>query len=231
MTLSRTASTRDKILAAGLKLFSGKGFLATTTRELAEEANIAEVTLFRHFASKEKLFEKVIETFSIIPDIEELLPQLRTLPFEKGLTLLAESLLDGLTARKNWIVLMHGEVRRNPDRLLKVYHSFLDRILDDIAQYFREQQAMGAMGDLDPELAARAFYGMIFSFFNTEEVLLRKNYRATGRSQAICTFTRLLMDGIRARAGDPSAVVQYKPCERGDAHQFNSLAALLPSSV
>lgn len=201
MSLSRTGSTRDNILAAGLKLFSSKGFTATTTREIAFEAGTAEVTLFRHFSTKEKLFEKVIENFSIIPTMEKLLPRLRQLPFEEGLLILSKTMLEGMIARKNWIVLMHSEVRRSPEKLLKVYHSFLDRFLADIAEYFRSQQAQGAMGDCDPDLAARAFYGMIFCFFNTEEVLLRKKHSPTDSDLATREFVRLFVNGTVFNSG------------------------------
>ena len=44
--------TRDKILDASLALFSKKGFLGATTKEIAKKAGVAELTLFRHFSSK-----------------------------------------------------------------------------------------------------------------------------------------------------------------------------------
>ena len=56
MNIKDKPVTRDKILEAALFLFSKKGYLGATTKEIAKEAGIAELTLFRHFASKEKLF-------------------------------------------------------------------------------------------------------------------------------------------------------------------------------
>lgn len=49
------AETRTRILEAGRKAFSEKGFDATTTRELAAAAGIAAGTLFNYFGSKEAL--------------------------------------------------------------------------------------------------------------------------------------------------------------------------------
>ncbi|WP_169704188.1 TetR/AcrR family transcriptional regulator, partial [Candidatus Kuenenia stuttgartensis] len=51
-------SARKKILETGLKLFSKKGYLGTTTREIAKEAGTAEVTIFRHFISKKNFLKK-----------------------------------------------------------------------------------------------------------------------------------------------------------------------------
>ena len=56
--------TRETILAAALRRFSQRGFLGATTRRIAGEAGVAEVTLFRHFGSKEKLFGEVIRVYS-----------------------------------------------------------------------------------------------------------------------------------------------------------------------
>jgi len=46
------AQTRERILQAALALFAEKGYGATTTRDIAEAANIASGTLFNYFPTK-----------------------------------------------------------------------------------------------------------------------------------------------------------------------------------
>ena len=53
-------STRERILETALHLFSTKGYLGATTKEISAESGVAEVTLFRHFPSKEILFEEML---------------------------------------------------------------------------------------------------------------------------------------------------------------------------
>ena len=53
--------TRGRILQAAVKLIVEQGYARTTTRAIAAEAGVNEVTLFRHFGSKEKLFHKMVE--------------------------------------------------------------------------------------------------------------------------------------------------------------------------
>lgn len=48
-------STERRILAAARAVFEEEGFRGATTRKIAERAGVNEVTLFRHFASKEAL--------------------------------------------------------------------------------------------------------------------------------------------------------------------------------
>lgn len=59
---------RAQIIESAMQLFVENGYNATTTASIAEQAGISEVTLFRHFTSKEELFMEGIEpilTFSL----------------------------------------------------------------------------------------------------------------------------------------------------------------------
>ena len=46
-------ATRDRLIAEGARLFETKGFDETTTTEIADAADVAQRTLFRHFTTKE----------------------------------------------------------------------------------------------------------------------------------------------------------------------------------
>lgn len=52
--------TAERILAAARRAFGEHGYRATTTRAIAELAGVAEPTVFRHFGSKELLFERAV---------------------------------------------------------------------------------------------------------------------------------------------------------------------------
>ena len=54
------AERREAILKAALPLFAARGAHGTTTRELAGAVGVTEPVLYRHFASKEALFEAVV---------------------------------------------------------------------------------------------------------------------------------------------------------------------------
>jgi len=66
----RSSGTEKAILDAAIILFAEKGFSATTTRQIAQAAGVNEVTLFRHFRSKQELFHKILE------EIQRLYPPL-----------------------------------------------------------------------------------------------------------------------------------------------------------
>lgn len=53
-------STEERIIAAARKLFTKKGFAATRTRDISEEAGINLALLNYYYGSKEKLFEIIM---------------------------------------------------------------------------------------------------------------------------------------------------------------------------
>jgi AcrR family transcriptional regulator len=55
------STTEEKIIAAARKLFTQKGFSATRTRDIAEEAGINLALLNYYFRSKQNLFQIIIE--------------------------------------------------------------------------------------------------------------------------------------------------------------------------
>jgi AcrR family transcriptional regulator len=66
---------RDRILDAAKKVYAQHGFRGATTRLIAIEAGVNEVTLFRTFGSKAALFESLMQAHvaaSPIPDLPDL---------------------------------------------------------------------------------------------------------------------------------------------------------------
>ena len=85
MTLITEASTEEKILDAARRIFTNKGFLATTIRDIATEADINVASINYYFRSKEKLFAYIMdETIKKLFDkIEPVLNNEETTVFEK----------------------------------------------------------------------------------------------------------------------------------------------------
>ncbi|MBE9125435.1 MULTISPECIES: TetR family transcriptional regulator [unclassified Coleofasciculus] len=72
--MSRTSSgTKARLIRAALELFSSQGVIETTTRQIAELAQVNEVTLFRHFGNKQGLLLAVIEDSAVFTRLGEVL--------------------------------------------------------------------------------------------------------------------------------------------------------------
>ncbi|HEU5169711.1 MAG TPA: helix-turn-helix domain-containing protein [Gemmatimonadales bacterium] len=58
------SETRDRLLDVTARIFAEAGYHGTTTRRIAHEAEVNEVTLFRHFGSKDALIREALQAAS-----------------------------------------------------------------------------------------------------------------------------------------------------------------------
>ncbi|MGV0024554.1 TetR/AcrR family transcriptional regulator [Phormidesmis priestleyi] len=65
--------TRQRLINAALELFAAQGVTETTTKEIAELAEVNEVTLFRHFGNKHGLLLAVIEEAAVFTNLGQAL--------------------------------------------------------------------------------------------------------------------------------------------------------------
>jgi|LGOV01.1.fsa_nt_gb AcrR family transcriptional regulator len=54
----------DQILKASISIFAKKGYIGATTKEIATKANVAEITLYRKFQTKQNLFEHSVKSIT-----------------------------------------------------------------------------------------------------------------------------------------------------------------------
>src|SRR5258708_27092279 len=70
------AARRQAIVEAALPLFARKGFLGTTSKEIAEAAHVSEALVFKHFPSKAALYEAILRSACVADPAWELLASL-----------------------------------------------------------------------------------------------------------------------------------------------------------
>jgi AcrR family transcriptional regulator len=186
--------TKNKILEAGLTLFSTKGYLGSTTREIAKKAGVAEVTLFRHFSSKEILFEEIMHTYTFLPTLKDLLPSLAKMDYQEALEEIARRFLEVLDERKGMIQIMYSEIHRYPKTVVSIHRNFVDEIFKTLASYFRKMQSLQKLRGFHPEIGAMAFVGMFFSFFTAREFLWREE-SGSDKEQVVREFVEIFMKG------------------------------------
>src|ERR1700712_1304119 len=77
----RRPPARARLLDAATRIFARDGLAGATTRAIAREAGVNEVTLFRHFQTKDRLLAAVVgENFG--PEAPPHLPPLKELTGE-----------------------------------------------------------------------------------------------------------------------------------------------------
>lgn len=139
-------STEEKIKKAATKVFTSKGFAATKTRDIAEEADINIASLHYYFRSKENLFEIVIgntlRQFSNVMDT--VLNNNR--PLHEKIHLFVERYIDFMRDNTNVAMFIIAESQQNPIMLNKMLanQKTLNK-LEDQLQELSEQEVIRDM--------------------------------------------------------------------------------------
>lgn len=189
-----------------MELFSRQGFDGTTTREIAEAAAVNEAIIFRHFTSKEELYWAVVSHQIAKSGCADRLQ--RSLHSARGAREVMAEVAEALLQRGKDDValsrLLLFSALRNSELSEKFFRTYIAELLNLVADYIRQGVERGHLRQIDPEVGARAFVGMI-AYHNLLQELFcgnqHKNYdpRQLGRQIA-----DIWLNGVSARRNSSS---------------------------
>ena len=154
--------TRERILDSAARLFAEQGYARATTRALAAAAGVNEVTLFRHFGSKQALFAAVIERHAA-PALTATMEARLTGDYRQDLVMFAQHLTRAVIERRESVRLMLCEAAHFPE-LRDVLVQNPRQLRRVLARYLEGQMARGQVRRLNAEVMAQAFWGMFFAY-------------------------------------------------------------------
>ena len=149
-------STERRIIDAAQKVFTKKGY-AATTREIADEAGINNGLLNYYFRSKEKLFDLVMKEqitklfgliFPIVNDASTTLPE--------KITLIVNTYTELLLDQPGLVLFVLSEFQNQPERFRPLIDANGGLMQSVIVRQIRE-----ARPDLDPVQVSMTILGMI----------------------------------------------------------------------
>lgn len=144
--------SREKLLAAAARMLAELGFAGTTTRRVAEEAGLNEVTLFRHFGTKERLLEEAVRTHGAKP-LRVVLPAVPD-NAEAEVSAWCQAHLDRLRGAQRLLRRCLGEQERLP--LLDIpTEAGAEQAADDLRAYVAALRNAGRVA-VPPEIEAGA---------------------------------------------------------------------------
>ncbi|MEO5818537.1 MAG: helix-turn-helix domain-containing protein [Gemmatimonadaceae bacterium] len=153
--------SRERILEAAGRVYSKHGFRGATTRLIASEAGVNEVTLFRTFGSKSALLEAVLMQQQA-PHSESELPVVPVDP-QREVTDFVQLSLERVRTIRPLLIHSMGEIDERPEaaefacRGRRLVH-------DAITSYVRALKAQGlADADADADAAAVMLMGTVMS--------------------------------------------------------------------
>ncbi len=154
-------SAKERILAAAFALFAERGFDGTTTRSIAERAEVNEVTIFRTFGSKKDLFRQVAREMLPIRHIKAGVDFLLEGNAEEVLVHNALLVLGILKDNRHIFMILVGELWRHPELKEEVGLEAFEQAVDFVASLMMILIEDGRLRDVDPYVAARSWTGTV----------------------------------------------------------------------
>jgi AcrR family transcriptional regulator len=167
----RRDQTREKLLTATLELISEKGYTGATTREIASRAGVSELTLFRRFGKKETLFEEMLDEFSFLPRLRNLIDEVNHLPVEEGLKIIGVQFLETLRERRPIIQILLSEMSHYPRKVRKITQQMIETMARTLESYLAIRQDRDEIKPIDTDLVAIAILRVLFMTFFYEFIL------------------------------------------------------------
>src|SRR3954468_1259843 len=186
---------RDRILDAAKKVYAQHGFRGATTRLIAIEAGVNEVTLFRTFGSKAALFESLMQTHvsqSPIPSLPD-----NPVDPEREMTEWVASVLGHMRDNRSLIRTSFGEMEERPEAAVSMCEgpNCAGMILTDYV--LRLQQLGLADADGDIQTAVAMLMSSMFGDAISRDVM--PNTFPQPESEAPQRYVRVFMRALGVR--------------------------------
>lgn len=160
---SGAEETRIRILDAAQCLFARRGFDATPTKAIAEQASVPSGLIFYYFPTKKALLETLIAERNMLPDVQAIVQVPVRANVHATLVTLAKNYLNVLKQHEELSRIMLREFRSHED-IAENFKTLREGQLCLIAAYMEAAMRVGNLQPVkDVQIMARVFlYNLIF---------------------------------------------------------------------
>jgi TetR/AcrR family transcriptional regulator, cholesterol catabolism regulator len=197
-TTNRTPESKqlmEDILIAATQLFSEKGYLGTTTQELADRVGLVKGTLYYHIGSKDDLLYRIHDQVT-----DEGISRWRAIIDKYGdrdsaelLRLLIVEHCLVIDEYRDWVAVFSEEIKYLPSELrakVRVKRTEYQGIFEDVV---RRGVSRGELTTSDPHLTSLVALGMMNAMYRWYQPGGRMSPRRIGE-----LMTHVILDGIYA---------------------------------
>lgn len=190
-------STDKKIIRATFRILQKEGFAKATTKKIAAEAEVNEVTIFRKFQNKSNLVETTKEYYLqiLLKQLEEIFDFNEDDEIDEYFQKNFIELLNRSDKDFRIVKIALEEVREIPEKK-QLISRITDTVINKLEEFFKLQIEKGKIRAVDPRVLA----GMCFSL-TFQSVILWKIYDKSQdieSDQIAKEFLDILYNGIKA---------------------------------
>jgi AcrR family transcriptional regulator len=196
----RSERSRSQILDSALKLFSHRGYGATSVRDIAEEAGLSKGNVYHHFPDKESIFRALLDQYfqaMTLPDF----------PFNQALAngTFPDNLEEmGIAARetvrqyREHVALIYVDVVEfDGSHVRKFYEEMAERFDSFMKAHGLEEKLKEKLADgLSPISAVMLATRIFYNYFSIEIIFGVKDHFGKGTDQVVGEISRILRHGM-----------------------------------
>jgi AcrR family transcriptional regulator len=216
----RSERSREQILAAALKLFSHRGYGATSVRDVAEEAGLSKGNVYHHFPDKETIFRALLDQyFQAMSDPEH--PFIRALAhgtFPENLEQLGRATRESVERYRAYVALIYVDVVEFDGAHIRKFYEEMAQRFDKFLKANNMDATIRAKlaPDLSPTSAVMLATRIFFNYFSIEILFGVKDHFGKSTDETIGEISRILRHGMlkEKKAGVRVAKAATKPAAK-----------------
>jgi AcrR family transcriptional regulator len=196
----RIQRKRGEIINAATQIFAQKGYASATTKDIADQADIGEGTLYNYFPSKREILLAIMDENRV--HFNALFSSPNGLANRASLVELFDQSIAIVTSRANFLRTILAEAWLNDEVLNTYVIERLKQVSGLLQDFISSQVAAGVFRPIDPDLGARLAMGMFFALVLPSLRGVEPPPTPEQRHILSETVVRFLLDGIRTREGE-----------------------------
>jgi len=190
---------RLQILEVAAKLYSAQGF-RVTTKKIAAAAGVSEAGLYKYFASKKELFAAIIDSQIAQPMAMPVKAANRSDDYEVFYTI-AHGILKKLKIQPTFLRTLYFSALESQELSDMVFVSYAEPLHQFLGGYIARRIKEGAFKKVEPEMAVRAFLGMVVNHIISVEFFQKEPVGPKRLDKVAQYFVRLFLDGAQHSKG------------------------------
>jgi AcrR family transcriptional regulator len=196
----RSEKSRQQILDSALKLFSHKGYGATSVRDVAEEAGLSKGNVYHHFPDKESIFRALLDRYFQVMSAPEF-PFNRALAsgsFPENLEDIGQAVRQVVRDYREYALLIYVDVVEfDGSHIRRFYENMAERFQSFIKSAGMEGELEEKLADgLSPVSAVMLATRIFYNYFTVEILFGVKDHFGKDTNAAVKEISRILRHGM-----------------------------------
>ncbi|HEX7677145.1 MAG TPA: TetR/AcrR family transcriptional regulator [Thermoanaerobaculia bacterium] len=196
----RSERSRTQILESALKLFSHRGYGATSVRDIAEDAGLSKGNVYHHFSDKETIFRALLDQYfqaMSSPDFP-FNRALATGTFPENLEELGRAARETVKDYREYVALIYVDVVEFDGTHIRKFYADMARRFDAfIKKHGMEDDLAGRLQDgLSPISAVMLATRIFYNYFSIEILFGVKDHFGKNTDEVVGEISRILRSGM-----------------------------------